>query len=57
MDPAEFERALSRIYEQASGESMALIEDLEEDLDLARSWRLCPLRRPLDQDDDAQSSD
>ena len=54
MDPAEFERALSRIYEQASGESMALIEDLEEDLDLGSLMDALPTQGDLlDQDDDA----
>ena len=54
MDPAEFERALSRIYEQASGESMALIEDLEEDLDLGSLMEALPTQGDLlDQDDDA----
>ena len=54
IDPAEFERALSRIYEQASGESMALIEDLEEDLDLGSLMDALPTQGDLlDQDDDA----
>ena len=54
LDQPDYERALSRIYEQASGESMAFIEDLEDDLDLGSLMDALPTQSDLlDQDDDA----